>query len=228
MWDFVQKLQQYHGEEVFNPWSDYQEGLDIGPEAPLIRSGNLYRYLQLRQEAKYLFLAEGLGYQGGHFTGMAMTSERILLGEHPTISPEAVLGEGYKYQRTSNPSSPLLNKVQALKGFNEPTATVMWGELGYNHLSTFDSILWNIFPFHPYKGTNLLTNRAPKPQELEVGFRYLQDLLMLFPEIKIIAIGQKSATTLTHAGIECSQVAHPSMGGTNRFREGIRTLFQED
>ena len=57
-----------------------------------------------------------------------MTSERILLGFHPTVSPEVVLGE-WNYQRTSNPSSQLLNKKQREEGFNEPTATVMWGQL---------------------------------------------------------------------------------------------------
>jgi len=126
MENFVKQLQAYRGAETFNPWSDYDATCDIGPEAPVIRANNLLRYLTLRRNAKYLFIAEGLGYQGGHFSGMAMTSERILLGFHPAVSPEVVLGK-WNYQRTSNPSSQLLNKKQQEEGFNEPTATVMWG-----------------------------------------------------------------------------------------------------
>ena len=90
--NFMQALKEYQSPLVFNPWRDYDPKCDISSDAPVIRAANLTRYLQLRQKAHYLFIAEGLGYQGGHFSGMAMTSERILLGLHPDIKPEAVLG----------------------------------------------------------------------------------------------------------------------------------------
>ena len=123
--NFMQALKEYQSPLVFNPWRDYDPKCDISSDAPVIRAANLTRYLQLRQKAHYLFIAEGLGYQGGHFSGMAMTSERILLGLHPDIKPEAVLGE-WDYRRTSNPESELLKSTQKQSGFNEPTATVMW------------------------------------------------------------------------------------------------------
>ncbi|MBQ5344040.1 MAG: uracil-DNA glycosylase, partial [Acidaminococcaceae bacterium] len=82
---FMKHLHMYRAPRVFNPWREYEPGLDIGPEAPQIRYGNLQRYLELRCNAHYLFIAEGLGYQGGRFSGMAMTSERILLGHHPEV-----------------------------------------------------------------------------------------------------------------------------------------------
>ena len=94
---FMKHLQTYRAPRVFNPWRDYEPGLDIGPSAPEIRYHNLQRYLELRLNAHYLFIAEGLGYQGGRFSGMAMTSERILLGHHPEVRPEEVLGE-WNYQ----------------------------------------------------------------------------------------------------------------------------------
>ena len=82
---FMKHLHMYRAPRVFNPWREYEPGLDIGPEAPQIRYGNLQRYLELRCNAHYLFIAEGLGYQGGRFSGMAMTSERILLATPTTF-----------------------------------------------------------------------------------------------------------------------------------------------
>ena len=87
---FMKHLHTYHAPRVFNPWWEYEPGLDIGPSAPEIRYHNLQRYLELRLNAHYLFIAEGLGYQGGRFSGMAMTSERI---------------HGYRHVGQSAPSS---------------------------------------------------------------------------------------------------------------------------
>ena len=222
----LQELKKYKGEMVFNPWSDYDDAHDIAPEAPEIRSANLKRYLELRLQARYLFIAEGLGYQGGHFSGIAMTSERILLGKHATVLPEAVLGE-WEYSRTSNPASCFLNEKQRSEGFNEPTATVMWNVLSRHNLSAMDVILWNIVPFHPYKKEGLLTNRTPGKEELDQGIVYAKMLLQLVPGMKIIAIGQKAANTLNAYGVACSAVPHPSMGGATRFKEAVAKLFAE-
>lgn len=223
--DFVEELKTYQSPLVFNPWQDYDANCDIHSSAPKIRAANLTRYLSLRQKAHYLFIAEGLGYQGGHFTGMAMTSERILLGLHPDIKPEVVLGT-WEYQRTSNPQSTKLKATQRENGFNEPTATVMWNTLARHELSSFDTILWNIFPFHPHKENDLLTNRTPSKEELDIGIEYAKKILAMVPTLKIVAIGQKSASTLERYGIECvACVPHPSMGGANRFKEAVAKLF---
>lgn len=221
---FMKHLKTYRAPLVFNPWRDYEPGLDIGPEAPVIRYNNFQRYLELRREAHYLFVAEGLGYQGGHFSGMAMTSERILLGHHPEVRPQEVLGE-WEYRRTSNPDCPLLKGTQRSMGFNEPTATVMWGSLHRHNLGTFDAVLWNIFPFHPYKKEGLLTNRTPDGNELNVGIVYTKQLLELLSNAQVVAIGQKSAGTLQKFRVPCHCVPHPSMGGAEKFRKAVATLF---
>lgn len=223
---FIKALQGYHSDTAFNPWADYDPQCDLGPQAPLIRAANLRRYLTLRKEARFLFIAEGLGYQGGHFSGMAMTSERILLGHHPSVRPLVVLGEDYPYQRTSNPKSPLLNRMQREKGFNEPTATVMWGELAAQELAPFQTILWNIYSFHPYKPSGILTNRTPTPKELDEGIVFARMILALVPGMRVIAIGRKSADTLQKYGVACEAVPHPSMGGATRFRSAVDALFQ--
>lgn len=221
---FLEKLQNYHKENVFNPWSEFDTSCDIGAKGVEIRQGNLRRYLELRKNAHYLFIAEGLGYQGGHFSGIAITSERILLGEHPSIRPESVLGE-WQYVRTSDPQSGLLNRTQKLQGFNEPTDTVVWNTLATLGLDTFDVILWNIFPFHPHQPGKLLSNRTPSQEELDVGIEYARQLLELFPGMKIIAIGAKAAATLEHYGVPCQAVRHPSMGGASEFKEQVKQIF---
>lgn len=221
---FLDKLQSYHSEQVFNPWRDFDARYDIGARAPVIRSANLRRYLELRTQAHYLFIAEALGYQGGHFSGIAITSERILLGNHPDVEQKSVLGE-WNYQRTSAADSQFLNNTQRLKGFNEPTDTVVWNALNRHGLASFDVILWNIFPFHPYKGDNLLTNRTPSTSELDIGIEYARMLLSLRPGMRIVAIGQKAATTLSRYGVDCMAVPHPSMGGANRFKAAVAQLL---
>lgn len=221
---FLDKLQTYQGDLVFNPWRDYDASCDIDASAPAIRLANLRRYLELRQDARYLFIAEALGYQGGHFSGVAITSERILLGNHPDVDAKSVLGE-WEYVRTSNPASALLNKTQAAKGFNEPTDTVVWNALNKHGLAAFDVILWNIFPFHPYKEGNILSNRTPSASELDMGVEYAKSLLEILPDLQIIAIGQKAATTLARYGLPCQAVPHPSMGGANRFKAAVAELF---
>ena len=219
--EFLQALQQFHGDGCFNPWGEYDPSCDIGPEAPVIRSANFRRYLQLRQKARFLFIAEGLGYQGGHFSGMAMTSERILLGYHPTVRPEVVLGEGWDYRRTSNPESPLLNRKQKEQGFNEPTATIMWGELAAQGLAPFQTLLWNIFPFHPYKSSGILTNRTPTGPELDQGIRYARMLLELVP-----STGSLPSARRRDPEIRCPAATPIAMGGANRFRTAVAALFR--
>ncbi len=223
--EFIKELQEYQAENVFNPWRDYEPGLDVGPEAPAMRTANLKRYLEMRQNAHYLFIAEGLGYQGGHFSGIAITSERIMLGKHASVAQKSVLGD-WKYERTSNPDSPLLNRTQKLSGFNEPTDTVVWNALNEHGLAAQDVILWNIFPFHPHKPGNLLSNRTPTPQELQVGWKYAESLMELVPNMQIVAIGQKAGQTLKSYGVACTKVRHPSMGGANEFRAAVAELFK--
>ena len=226
---FIEKLQAYHAPLVFNPWSEFDASCDIGEEAPKIRSKTFKRYLELRPNAKYLFIAEGLGYQGGHFSGIAITSERILLGNHPDVDQKSVLGEwDYEKTRTSDPDSPRLNNSQKQKGFNEPTDTAVWNALNRHGLAAFDVILWNIFPFHPYKDGNLLSNRTPTNAELEEGIKYAKMLMELVPDMEVVAIGQKAANTLARYEVDCVAVPHPSMGGANRFKEAVAKIFANE
>ncbi len=223
--NFIDQLRVYSSVQVFNPWSDYDRTYDIGIEAPEIRRTQLNKYLRLRiPNVKYLFIAEALGFQGGHFSGIAMTSERILLGNHPSVNPASIIGEVGK--RTSNAKSLYERKETERKfGFTEPTASVVWGEILKSKLSPFEVVLWNIFPFHPYKLEGILTNRPPESNELKDGLVYVKMLLKMCPNVEVVSIGQSSAVTLEKNGINSIKFRHPSNGGTPEFRNRFKQKF---
>lgn len=224
MEQFIESLRRYTAPQVYNPWRDFDASFDIGEQAPAIRCRQLAAYLRLRfSTAKYILVAEAIGYQGGHFSGIAMTSERILLGHHARIAPTQVLAE--PGVRTSNPANPAIKPICREKGFNEPTATIVWDAIAANGRSAFEVVLWNIFPFHPYKGSDVLTNRTPDVAELQTGAAYLQQLQALYPQTAIIAIGAKSAKTLAQFAVPHAAVPHPANGGATAFRSGIAPLL---
>ena len=218
--NFIEKLAAYHANLVCNPWRDEDPTLDIDGAAE-IRRGNLVAYLARRiGRARVLFIAEACGYQGGRFTGIAMTCERMLLSRHPAVSAEMVFGrEG---RRTSRADSPLLtNDKQRKEGFNEPTDTVVWKGAAEAGLAPEDFLLWNIFPFHPHKENAPLTNRTPTDKELADGLDFTKQLLEIARPQILFAIGRKSEETLQAAGIQAIPLRHPANGGANLFRKGL-------
>ena len=203
------------GAGIFNPWFQRDEKHDLSPEAPSIRRHQLQGYLAERiGRAQYLLIGEALGYQGGHFTGLAMTSERILLGhkEDSGIPPKAVLPEGIKPARTSQPA---IKK----KGFSEPTATIVWGALLASGVDPKSFVLWNAFAWHPYQPEEgMLTNRKPSNQELSAGGNALQSFLGLFPAAQVLAVGAVAHDTLADMDVQAPQMRHPAHGGAPKFR----------
>ncbi len=213
---FFKSLQAVKLDNVFNPWFCRDEDNDIDFDSPAIRLSQLKQYLLERKNAKYLLVGEALGYQGGHFTGIAMTSERILLGKmrHKSITPGHVFS-GIEPRRTSMPSVKR-------DGFTEPTATIVWERLITSGFDMRDFILWNALPWHPYKPEKgILSNRTPSDSEFEKGKPVMLALLESVNVTKVIAVGEKSRIQLGEMGIDASMVRHPANGGATKFREQI-------
>ncbi len=223
--NFIEKLAGYQDELTFNPWRDTNPDYEV-EGAVDIRRKQLADYLSRRVgKAKMLLVAEACGYQGGHFSGIAMTCERMILNQHPAVNSEMILG--YQGQRTSRPDSSFIEKpTQREKGFNEPTDSVVWKACLEAVLMPDEFLLWNIFPFHPYKKGNLLSNRTPTDTELAVGLTYTKDLLSLTGDLPIFAIGKKSEMTLSEAGFSVTGLRHPANGGANIFRVQLKKAMK--
>jgi len=219
---FVASLSSYSASGVFNPWGDVDLQHDLDDQGPQVRKRQLLNYLQERiGVADTLLCAEAIGYQGGHFTGIPMTSERLLLGglRHKDLYPEMVF-QNISPRRTSR-------KDLKAQGFTEPTATIVWGFLADQKIDPHRVILWNAFPWHPYHSDKgLLSNRTPKDDELASGHKMLLQLLQLGEFKQIVAIGEKSALQLQQLGITATKVRHPANGGAGKFRGQMLELLR--
>src|SRR4030095_3778321 len=172
---FLRLLKASPSGAVFNPWWQIDEENDIGPHSPAIRRRHLVEYLRERlDKAGLAIVGEALGYRGGHFSGIPMTSERMLLGKQPVILA------GIKPCRTRKPSV-------CPDGFSEPTATIVWSALLKIGVLPDEFVLWNAFPWHsfdPHHG--LLSNRMPNKSGELSGRRALEAFLELFPCERIV------------------------------------------
>jgi uracil-DNA glycosylase len=215
--NFLRLLEKSPSGAVFNPWWQADKQNDIDRNAPAIRRKHLRAYLRKRLgRAKLVVIGEALGYRGGHFTGIPMTSERMLLGKKRDdgIAPEHVFSS-IKPRRTSNPQ-------KCPDGFWEPTATIVWSSLLRLGLKPQQFVLWNAFPWHsfdPRRG--MLSNRMPNKSERSAGLAVLKAFLDLFPCDEIVALGNVAASQLQELNVESHRVRHPASGGAKLFRQQI-------
>ncbi len=217
---FVQLLKKSPSGAVFNPWWQVDEQNDIGPDAPAIRRKQLRAYLQKRVgKANIAVIAEAVGYRGGHFSGIPMTSERLLLGRSKTVRLKSsdVLSD-LNPRRTSKPE-------KCPDGFSEPTATIVWGTLLHLGLKPNQFVLWNAFPWHsfdPRRG--MLSNRMPKKSEQAAGLPVLKAFLELFQCDQVVALGKIAAAQLEKLNVDAHCIRHPASGGAKLFREQIARI----
>jgi uracil-DNA glycosylase len=109
--------------------------------------------------------------------------------------------------------------------WSEPSATIVWGTLHALGIAE-QTILWNAYPWHPYKRGNLHSNRTPTPAERETGRPVLLALLKAFPNVQLFALGRQAEHTLIALGIEAIPLRHPAMGGATKFRAGLRRALR--
>lgn len=213
---FLRLLKASPSGPVFNPWWQIDKENDMSPSSPAVRRKHLASYFRERLgKARLAIVGEALGYRGGHFSGIPMTSERMLLRRQGHIVA------AIKARRTSEPEiSPT--------GFSEPTATIVWDALLRLGLKSDEFVLWNAFPWHsfdPRRG--LLSNRMPNKSEQLSGRPALKVFLQLFPCEQIAALGKIAGAQLEAIGVKARCVRHPASGGAKLFRQQIEEIVNE-
>jgi len=212
---FLRLLKASPSSAMFNPWWEVDSENDIGRLAPSIRRQQLSAYMQERLgHVKLVVIGEALGYRGGRFSGIPMTSERMLLRKQQNIVA------GIKPRRTSK-------RTVCSDGFSEPTATIVWGALLKIGVLPNEFVLWNAFAWHSYDPRRgLLSNRAPNKSEQRSGRPVLHAFLELFPCEQIVALGKIAAAQIEQLGVNAHCVRHPASGGAKLFRQQIARIVR--
>jgi uracil-DNA glycosylase len=142
-----------------------------------------------------------LGYRGGRRTGLAMTDDERL-ARHAALFD----AKGLESATNFGPS-------------REITASAVWEAVDLLDEPVF---LWNIFPLHPHKDSEPLSNRRHTRFEREACAGLLDKLLgALKPEL-IIGIGRDAQRELNRRGISNCPVRHPAYGGKTEFLADIK------
>src|SRR5206468_1342311 len=239
--EFLRLLKKSPSRAVFNPWWEVDEQNDVGRNAPAIRRQHLRSYLQKRVgKANLAVIGEAIGYRGGHFSGIPMTSERLLLGKQTLIV--AALCERRNLQdsvRHGGRRPPLqiisdINPRRTSKpekcpdGFSEPTATIVWGTLLRLGLKPQQFVLWNAFPWHSFDSRRgMLSNRMPDKSERAAGLPALKAFLELFSCDQVVALGKIAAAQLEELNVNAHCIRHPASGGAKLFRQQIAKIVNK-
>ena len=220
--EFLLLLKKSPSGAVFNPWWQVDKENDIRRNAPAIRRNQLRAYLRKRlRTAQLAVIGEAIGYRGGHFSGIAMTSERLLVGRSEKVRLKS---NDFFSDISPRRTSKLENCPD---GFSEPTATIVWGTLLQLGLKPDQFVLWNAFPWHPFDTRRgRLSNRMPNNSERAAGLPVLKGFLELFPCDRVVALGRIAAAQLEELDVNAHCVRHPASGGARLFRQQIADLVQ--
>jgi len=207
---------------VFNPWRDWDQR-DRTPQhaTPKLRLENLSAYLEARlQSARVMLMGEAPSHRGCRFTGIAFCSEVELRQKVDLVAPRPL---------------ELTSRDAVVKPQRERSAAVIWEELERCGRA-FEIVLWNAFPWHPYRapakdGQSVVgpcgptSNRRPRIAEVDHGRAALGALLACLPrELEILAVGKVAEEALARWDeVKCSgYIRHPAQGGEGLFRTQFR------
>lgn len=190
---------------LYNPYADNCIH-DCPGNTPQARLQRLRNHLECKP--KLILVGEAPGYKGCRYSGVAFTSEGLLLdGEIPRI-------EG-----------PLHRLTNRRLPFREQSATIIWRTLKMLSAQD-DTVLWNAVQMHPHRRGVPWSNRTPTVSELALGVPALQMLRREFPKATFVPIGKKAHQLLLKVGISsAAYVRHPANGGAARFAEGLSAIL---
>lgn len=205
---------------IFNPWGDHDDR-DRVPRAkmPAERVANMRAYLDARsRHARVMLLGEAPSHRGCRFTGIAFCSEVELVHKRDQVAGKALT---------------LTSAGSATKPMRERSAAIIWDELDRAGCAR-EVVLWNAFPWHPYRDEGADTgdgpcgpssNRKPRRGEVEQGRAAFDALLACFTHpLKVYAVGKVAEEALGRwdEALCAGYIRHPAQGGESRFRAQFR------
>lgn len=179
-----------------------------------VRRANLLLYLQQMKalDPSVLLVGEAAGYKGTRQSGIPLVSEHIMLEGIPGVR---LLGRHHGYRKTDEFPGHI---------WRSQTTTALWGVLReVRHVP----LLWDAFPFHPYRQENQSKNRTPTTAELMSAQPFLRELLATFNVRVVVAMGNKAKESLSQMGIESEKVRHPAQGGKAQFRREFLAILAD-
>ena len=204
---FIEAIASPKHDNMHNPWRDVCH-TDIRSDGHLLRKERLKRHL-MAPSPRLLIIGEAPGYAGCRYSGLAFSSERLLM-EKAIPRMTGVDGERITDRRLP---------------WSEPSATIVWKAL-YEHGLAEGVVMFNAIPWHPEGEKGIHSNRTPTETERTDGLKYLGMLLALFPGVPVAAVGNIASRTLGEMSVEHSKLRHPANGGATLFRDGLKHLVE--
>lgn len=193
---------------VFNPWSETCDH-DLLPDEFLNRRERLLNHFSC-PSTRFMIIGEAPGYQGCRYSGIAFTSEKLLLNRSiPRM-------DSLSGNRITDKKTP----------WAEPSATIVWKAL-YEFGVAEHTVMFNAVPWHPVGKKGIHSNRTPSRAEMSLGLKHLSRLVDYFSGVEIVALGNTASTCLDDLNISHVKVRHPANGGATLFREGISELISK-
>ena len=189
---------------LFNPWRDTCP-MDCNGNGPQAKLARLTHHLDV--DPLLILCGEAPGYQGCRYSGIAFTSERLLL-------------------ENAIPRIPALpaRLTTRTRPWSEPSATIVWKTL-YRLGIADRTVLWNALQMHPHRPGDTHSNRTPTWAEIELGAPAMRILVKSFPNAKLVAVGRKAEGLLQEMGVATAgAVRHPANGGATEFAEGLQAI----
>ena len=132
-------------------------------------------------------------------------------------APFLLVGEAAGHRGARVSGVPFTSERQLTgRGPAEATATIVrrtLAELGLEERA----LCWNVVPTHPHRPARPDTNRPPTRAEIEASRPFVRELAR---GRKVVAVGR-----VAQAALDAPYVRHPSHGGAQAFREGLRRLL---